>query len=245
MKNKKFTRSKENNMQKLFQEHPYRRCTYIRHKSRSFTDCHESFQNGVNKEASIMRWNKRIPTKEIVWHLLIVLSADEINALRLKVFRYLKDHGLEGVATIELTKGKNGRANNCIHFHCLTDDPRNEVEIRALFNRACERDGFVKGQDFRIDYRNLYDGEAYFSYFTKSGEQHTDEVILFQPRLLESGRTLQKFYQIGNWFGKSKKEIWNDIKKYLASKDGTDPDKKGCANATEQSMTLFPASMKK
>ena len=220
-------------MQQLFQEETHRDCTYTLHKNRSFTDSRESYQNGVSKEVSILRRNGRVPTKEVVWHLLKVLPAEDINALRLKVFRYLKDHGLEAVASVELTRGANGQPNGCVHFHVLLDDTRSEADIRALFNKACERDGFVQSQDFRIDYRKLYDGKSYFYYYAKCGKKHFDKVILFQPKLLKSGKTLQKFYQIGKWFHKSKELLWEEIKSFMASKYGTDPDEVGNSDETE------------
>ena len=145
--------------------------------------------------------------------------------------------GIEAVTSIELTLGKDGKPNNTVHFTLLTDDPRSEPELRLLIETACERQGLVNKIDFCITYQDHPDGYGRFNYFTKYGEKFFDKVILFRPKLLKSGksgRTLQKFYQIGNWFDKPKKQIWDDIKAYLASKDGTDPDKSECANATEQ-----------
>ena len=218
------------NVQILYQDNPFQKCTYIPKdkegspcKNRSFTNSIESYQNGASKETSILRWNKRIPMKEIVLHLLKELSAENINMYREKVFRYLKEHGIEGVASIELTRGADRKANNCVHFHILTDDLRSEDEIRSICNRACERDGFKRGINFRIDFRSLYDGESYFYYFTKFG--YPEKVILFKPRLLKSGGGLQKFYQIGRWFKKTKSLLWEEIKNYMREKDGSDPDR--------------------
>jgi len=162
-----------------------------------------------------------------VWHLFRVLSAKEIQALRTRIFRYLKEHGLTAVVSIELTRGANGKPNNTVHFHFLTDDPRSEAEIRALFNRACEQQGLVRGEDFRIDYRELWDGYRYFNYFTKCGEKYFHKVILFESGLLKSGKTLQKFYKIGNWFMKSKGKIWDEIKAYMQEKHSTDIEATG------------------
>jgi len=128
----------------------------------------------------------------------------------------LTDNSLEAVANIELTREGNGRPNNSVHFHVLTDTQRSESELRKLFETACERQGLVKGKDFWITYRVLYDGYEYFDYFTKYGK-HSREVILFVK-----GTGLDKFYQIGKWFGKSKKGIW---KEYIRERYGTDPDK--------------------
>ena len=204
------------NMEQLYQDNPFQRCTYTRHKNRSFTDCIESNQHGAVKEMLILRWNGRIPTIEIVLHCLRVFSAKKIKALRTKIFRYLKEHGIEAVVSIELTRGKDGKPNNTIHFHIITDDQRSEQELRDLCNTACIRGG-LNSEDFRIDYRLLWNGDLYFKYFTKCG--YSDRVILFQK-----GTGIAKFYQIGKWFNKSKKLIWENIKTYMREKYGTDPD---------------------
>lgn len=234
MRNKRFRKPQERKVQILYRDNPFRSCTYTRHKNRSFTDCRESYQHGASKETLILRWNNRIPTQEFVLHFKTVFSAEEIREYRTQIFRVLKDNGLEAVASIELTLGKDGKPNNTIHFHVITDDIRHKKELRQLLEMACERQGLINKKDFCITYESLDNGYWRFSYFTKLGEKYFDEVILFQPGLLESGRTLQKFYQIGNWFYKPKKEIWDDIKAYMAAKNGSDPDKKGFANETEQ-----------
>jgi len=188
-------------VQPLYQVEPRVRSTYSRHnriKNRSFTDSLQSYQFGANKETNILRENGRIPTREIVLHFLKVLPARAIMSLRTRIFRYLKEHGLEGVACIELTRDANRLPNNTVHFHILTDDPRGANELRSLFNTACERQGLVRGTEYRIDYRPLPDGNRYFAYFTKSG--YSREVILFQK-----GTGLNKFYQIGHWHSRKKK----------------------------------------
>jgi hypothetical protein len=182
------------------------------------TDSLESYQQGASKETLILRKNGRVPTKEIVIHFLKEHTATEISKYRTKIFRYLKEHGLVAVANIELTRGKDYRPNNKVHSHCLTDDRRSKRELSKLFNTACEQQGLIRGKDFRIDYRKLYDGYSYFDYFTKYG--YSDKVILFQK-----GIRIQKFYQIGRWFSKTKKQIWEEIKAYMREKYGTDPDR--------------------
>ena len=237
MKNKELTKLEDCNMQILFQDNPFRDCTYRKHKNRSFTDCRESYQNGASKQTLILRWNNRIPVHEFVLHFKTIFSAKKIVEYRPEIFRVLKDHGLSAVASIELTLGKNGKPNNCVHFTLLTDDLRSEKKLRLLIEMACERQGFVNKKDFCISYQYLPDGYGRFNYFTKYGEKYFDEVILFQPKLLKSGkfgRTIQKFYQIDGWFHKTKKQIWEDIKAYMESKKGIDPDKTECTNATEQ-----------
>jgi hypothetical protein len=146
----------------------------------------------------------------------------------------LKDNGFEGAASLELTKGMDGKPNNCVHFHIITDDQRDEEDLRKLLEKACERQGLVKGKNFCITYKDLWDGESYFYYFTKYGEKYFHEVILFQPKLLKSGknsRTLQKFYEIGHWFNEGKGVIWDKIKAYYEEKNGRNIEETGnCDN---------------
>jgi hypothetical protein len=93
----------------------------------------------------------------------------------------------------------------------LTDDLRCESELRSLLETACERQYLIKSKDFWITYRELDAGYGYFDYFTKYG--YSDKVILFRK---DTG--LQKFYQIGKWFEKSKKQIWQE---YILERYGT------------------------
>ena len=200
-------------MEQLYQDNPYHECTYTRHINRSFTDCLESYQYGARKEMLILRENNRVPTVEIVIHLLKVLSPDEINTYRADIFSWLSKNKLEAVANIELTRAKNGTANNTVHFHIITDDQRDEQEIIDLFHSACATSG-LDADDYRIDFRPLWDGYSYFSYFTKYG--FSDRVILFQQ-----GTGLQKFYQIGKWYTKDRGKgvIWNEIKQELETRE--------------------------
>ena len=211
-------------MSKLYQPDPFPNCTYTLHKNRSFTDSRESYQYGAGKETLILRWNGRIPTQEFVLHFKTVFTAQKINEYRKKIFRVLVDNGFEGVASIELTRGKNGKPNDTVHFTLLTDDQRSEPELRCLLEMACERRGLVKDKDFWISYQEIPDGYGRFNYFTKYGEKYFDEVILFEKGLLESGKTLQKFYTLGQWYkkGRGKGKIWEEIKAYCQEKYGTD-----------------------
>jgi hypothetical protein len=190
-------------MQVLYQDIPYKRCVYRRHKQRSFTDCKESNQNGAQKECLLLRRNGRIPTKELTWHLLNVHSVQEISDIRSHVFGYLQSHGIEAVAAIELTRDGKGNPNNTVHFHILTDSKRNEKEIAELIMKGCRQKGLRK-KDYHVDRRELWNGYKYFNYFTKYGYEH--KVILFQK-----GLYVQKFYQIGKWYRKTKKELWAEI----------------------------------
>jgi hypothetical protein len=190
-------------MQILYQEMPYKRCTYRQHKQRSFTDCMESNQNGAQKECLLLRHNGRIPSKELTWHLLNVHTVEEISDIRSHVFGYLQSHGIEAVAAIELTRDAKGFPNNTVHFHLITDSERSEEEIAELMIKACRQKGLRK-QDIRVDRRQLWDGYKYFNYFTKYG--YENKVILFQK-----GLYVQKFYQIGKWYRTTKKELWAEI----------------------------------
>ena len=198
-------------MEQLYQNNPFKKCTYTRYKSRSFTSSLESYQHGASKESLLLRWNKRLPMMSVIWHLTKVFSSEEIKSLRTKVFRYLKEHGIVAVASIELTCGKDGRPNNTVHFHFLTDDQRSIKEIRQLFNTACEQQGLVRRKDFWISCQTLPDADRYFDYFTK---RNCDDVILFSK-----GTGLQKFYQIGKWFKGGKGKIWKEIRAYMRGRD--------------------------
>ena len=198
----------------LDQAKPRIKSTFTCHTNWSLTDSLESYQNRAWKETVILRRNNREPTVEVVWHLLQVLSAQDIASFRTKVFRYLNEHAIESVVVIELTRGIDGKPNNTVHFHFLIDDQRSEQALRKLFNTACLRSG-LSSEDFRIDYRLLWDGYRYFNYFTKFG--YSNKVILFRKDI-----GLQKFYQIGKWFRMSKKQIWKD---YICERYSIDSDK--------------------
>jgi hypothetical protein len=166
---------------------------------------------------------------------LVELSPEDIQEYLRKIFRVLTDNRLQAVANIELTLGDDGQPNNTVHFHILTDDQRTEAELRKLLEVACERQGLMKDRDFCITHRELWDGYRYFNYFTKYGKKYFNKVILFQPKLLQSGRTLQKFYTIGQWFTKDrgKIKIWDEIKAYMQEKYGTDIEKTGNSDDIE------------
>jgi len=212
--------------QLLYQPYPKVYSTYNQHKNRSFTNDRESYQYGAEKETSILRHNGRIPTTSIVLHFLVVLSVLAIKAYRKKIFRILQRKGIESVVSIELTRTmpKIGKPNNKVHFHFLTDDKRSEKELRALFNNACTDSG-LDPKDFRIDYKNIDEGYWYFDYFTKYDRANKGKyrengnngdwrhVLLFAK-----GLRLQKFYRIGKWFKKSKKQIWKEIQEIMQAK---------------------------
>jgi predicted GIY-YIG superfamily endonuclease len=214
-------------MEQLYQDNPRHRSTYTLYKNRSFTDSLESYQHGAHKELLILRWNKRIPRIEVVLHFLKVLSEQNIKSLRLKIFRYLKEHNINAVATIELTRDGNGKPSNKVHIHILTDDNRRKHIIREVFTKACEQNGLVNGQDFRIDCRELDDGYKYFAYFTKYG--YSERVILFR-KVTRKKKSMQKFYEIGDWFRKTKQQIWEEVKAWLQKKFGTDVEKNQTPN---------------
>ena len=190
-------------MKPLYQENPRVKSTYTQRKNRSMTDSFETNQNGASKKSLLLRLNNRLPTIAMTLHFLKVFSVQEIKTYRTKIFRYLKEHGIEAVAAIELTKDVYGNPNNTVHFHILTDDKRSQKELRKLFNDARERRGLIRGQDFRVDYKKLYDPDWYFDYFTK---RNCRDVILFKI-----GTGLYKFYQIGKWFKKSQSKLWKDF----------------------------------
>jgi len=74
---------------------------------------------------------------------------------------------------------------------------------------------------FRIDVRELDDPYKYYKYFTKYTSK---DVILFQ-RGTKENPTMQKIYEIGNWFIDAqgiplgKEEIWAEIKVEMSKKE--------------------------
>ena len=71
-------------IQRLYQVNPRVRSTFNRYGTivnRSFTDSLESYQYAASKEATILRWNDRIPTHEIVIRFLKEFSAGDIMAI--------------------------------------------------------------------------------------------------------------------------------------------------------------------
>ena len=243
-------------MEQLYQDNPYKTCTFTLHTQRSYTDCLESYQYGARKETTVLRRNGRIPTKEIVLHFYNVYSKQDLSALRTKLFRILadKDKGIESVVSIELTRVKDGQPNNTVHFHFLLDDPRSERELRKLFNMACERNGLVWKKGYRIDYRPVPNGYRHFEYFTKYDRYYTGgegdpvvdreslkrkgwnwkTVLLFQKGTRED-RAIQKFYEIGNWFSKNKTQLWKEHCQEMKEKYGNDPDVDGDIDEQEYS----------
>jgi hypothetical protein len=206
---------------KLYQEDPKEKSTYKPPNGqghRSFTNSYESYKNKATVEAGILEANDRLPTKEIIWKLLTVLTQKEIIEIRNYVFNYLKRHRLNAVVAIELTYGKNGMPNNTVHLHILTDDLRSEEELKNLLKTPCKRKGLIENKDFQIHCRTLPNPETYFDYFTKRNRTDKEwckrnnkkRVLLFQKP--ENGRAIQKFYEIGTWFMMPKPVLWEKWK---------------------------------
>ena len=217
-------------MEQLYQDNPYPKYTYIprdKHgnpgKNRSYTDSLESYQNGAHKELLILCRNGRLPTVDVVIGFLKEKTPAEIMEYRTKISRYLNRHKVEAAVGLELTKGEDGLANNCVHLHNIIDDTRHKNVITGLFDKACLSSGLKSGE-YKITYRQLWDGYKYLEYFVKYGK-HGKDNILFQ-----SGTGLQRFYTIGKWFTKSKKVLWEEIIEVMREKYGTDPDSLDCEN---------------
>jgi len=155
----------------------------------------------------------------------------DITKYRTKIFSILEKAGIQAVASIELSRTipRIGKANNMVHFHILTDDDRSEFELRKLFNKACEDSGLEKKKDFKIDCRKIENGYWYFDYFTKFDRKSRGKYMKSKDRKEASERKwswltvllfdkirMQKFYQIGKWFDKSKGEIWKEIQALAA-----------------------------
>jgi len=205
----------------LYQENPRVKSTFTLYNTinnRSFTDSLEAYQHGANKEAAILRKNGRLPTADIVIHFLQEFHVRDIMETRTKIFRYLKEHGLEAVANVELTHDIRGNPNNKVHFHILTDDPRSKRELKLLFYAACNRRGLVRCIDYSVSHCTLIDPDGYIDYFVKR-RQHSKEVVLFQTGLL-----IRKFYEIGRWFNKPKSELWQEcIQEWYGTEPINDP----------------------
>ena len=223
-------------LQPLYQDKPHVNSTYVHYPNRSFTDSLESYQYGAEKEVLILQRNKRPPTQAVVMNFLKELSVADIAAYRNKIFRILRKAGIEAVVSIELTRTrpKTGKPNNRVHFHFATDDKgsgkRSNEELRNLFKKAC-RDSGLGNKEFRIVCETKNEGDWYFHYFTKydsvSKEKYKNDggyrnkenngdwkkVLLFRQ-----GLRLNKFYQIGKWFKKSKAQLWKEIQSMMRAK---------------------------
>jgi hypothetical protein len=166
------------NLRQLFQSKPRKLETYNQHKNRSFTNSLESYQNGANKERLILQRNNRIPTKEIIINFLLVFSATGIKVIRKWLFHHLRKDGIEAITNIELTRSKprNGKPNNRVHIHILTDDSRSKEELRAIVISACERCALVNKKFVQITIKEIENGNRYFEYFTKYDREAKAEI---------------------------------------------------------------------
>jgi hypothetical protein len=201
-----------NQLQPHYQMNPFTRDGYTAHLVNSFTYSPQAYQRKAKKETAILYVNGRVPTGKVVWHLLRVYTVTELKIIRDKVFRVLRKRGIIAVVAIEITRSRprTGKPTGKCHFHFLLDDQRNEEEIRAIFNEACERSGLTKNE-FRIDYKPNDEGLNAFYYFTKYN--YAKRVILFRKHF-----GIKKFSQIGGWFYKTKSEIREEMKAYAKSK---------------------------
>jgi hypothetical protein len=186
----------------------------------SYTHSYESYKCAADKYAAILETNDRLPTKQILWKLLREdLTAPEIMRLRNGVFRYLRNKGLEAITNIELTRDPFKNPTNRVHFHILTDDPRNEDELQNLFIKPCKRRRLVECVDFTISCTEITAPKTIFDYFTKRTRTDRDEcakmgwnrVLLFVPKF-----RIQKFREIksknGMWFRKKIDDLWKEFK---------------------------------
>lgn len=213
----------------LRQRNPKRCSTYRVQRVVSATDSMESYQHRVKSERTLLWWNHREPTVEVVIHFLKVLQIEEIRKRWAKISRYLREHGIEAFAVVEPTRCRlvAGLPYDRVHFHILTDDSRGENELRKLFNEACERSGMCRGrgnrlvrcEDFRVDYKEN-PASICFDYYLKYGEKYKDRAVLFVK-----GLRLQKFYTIGKWFKdennakKSKKKMRLEVRLFYERKE--------------------------
>jgi len=168
----------------------------------------------------ILQRKGRIPTIEIRVNFFIQFQFKKyIDELREKIRNCLRYRKINAVAVIELTRGKNGKPNNTVHFHYLIGDKENEEnlrdeeeerrrqEIAEFIEKVCERQGLVLNRDFKIDTRKLWDGEQYFAYFVKYGKYGKDIPLFIE------GLNMQEFTQTG-WFERGEEEqLWDEYLK--------------------------------
>ena len=181
--------------EELYQANPRRHDRSERYKPKSFTESHESYQRAARKETWIHQNNHRTPNHEIVLHYLTEISVKELRERWKKIQRVLSRLGIEFLASLELTLGKNKKPNNTVHYHFLVDHPMSRDELKDMFKCICLCLGLGE-KDFSLNFPNkgIYDfGKRKIKYFVKDG--HHDKVVLFT-----TGLRLQKFYHSKNWF---------------------------------------------
>ena len=115
----------------------------------------EAYQSFAKRESAILRRNGRIPKHRLTLEFWQEYSPNDITSLRTKIFRYLKEHGIEAIARIGLSwrwNQRNRYSNKFVHFHVITDLRWYAKDLQIHFHRACQEQGLVLCKDYWIDY---------------------------------------------------------------------------------------------
>jgi hypothetical protein len=180
----------------LYQEKPlYGNNNKTYNNTGSFTASRIAFRNTTFLEYLIHERNPRIPNQEITLHYLEGFDIKTIKMYWKELKSNLDRTKLEYIATIEITRGRNKRANGCVHYQFIFDTTLSRKELKATMHAVCLNSG-ISEQHFQLDFPNkvITDwGERKIKYFTKNSKWKT--VYLF-----EKGLRLRKFYHSKDWF---------------------------------------------
>ena len=176
----------------------------VRFKSRnpnlvpvSFVESIESYMKAARQESWILENNSRIPNQEIVLRFFTVLSVATIKKNWKRLQHNLKQAGITYAASIELTDGKDGQPNNCVHYHFIIDTNLDRETLKEKMKAVCMKSKLgVYGKEFDLIFPNegiTNWGQWKIHYFTKYN--HTNKVHLFK-----TGLHIKKFYYSSNWF---------------------------------------------
>ena len=161
----------------------------------SFTANRIAFRNSTYLEYLIHKRNPRIPNQEITLHYLERFDIKTIKMYWKELKKNMDRAKLHFAATIELTRGRNKRANGCVHHQFIFDTTLSRKKLKATMREVCLNSG-INEQHFMLDFPNkgITDwGERKIKYFTKNSRWET--VYLFKK-----GLRLRKFYHSKDWF---------------------------------------------
>lgn len=144
----------------------------------------------------VLEYNNRMANMEIVLRYHKPIPLEEIRR-RWRIIR--KGLGIMKnpfIAVIELTRGKDGRPNNCVHYHFLFDTRMDRNELKEFMKIVCLNGNFGRyKEDFELIFPNtkITCYKTKIKYFTKFGMP--ERVILFRK-----GPGIRKFYYSKDWF---------------------------------------------
>ena len=147
----------------------------------SFTESRQSYRSASYKEVLIHRRNPRVPNREIVLRYLVEFDIESIRAIWRRIGTNLRKEGLTYTASVELTNGKDGRPNNCVHYHILFDTTLCLGELREKIKAVCLKSGLCD-KEFSLIGQDIMDwGDEKIGYFTKNSRWET--VNMFEKGL--------------------------------------------------------------